>query len=39
MERTTYAYNAMGEQTEVTSPSVNSGSGVSSTTDTTPTAR
>ena len=28
---TTYAYNAIGEQTEVTSPSVNSGSGESST--------
>ena len=30
---TTYAYNAIGEQTEVTSPSVNSGSGESSTTE------
>ena len=30
---TTYSYNAIGEQIEVTSPSVNSGSGVSSTTE------
>ena len=30
---TTFTYNAIGEQTEVTSPSVNSGSGVSSTTE------
>ena len=29
---TTFTYNAIGEQTEVTSPSVNSGSGVSATT-------
>jgi RHS repeat-associated protein len=29
--RTTYSYNSVGDQTEVTSPSVNSGSGVSAT--------